>query len=134
MPQSVPELQAALMEARAARAAAVKELATMRRQLTHAQSALDDAQKVGAWCGARTTCNPAAQQTVDRVVQNASNVKQQLEAESSRAFKLEVEAAELKKQLERVAELERELEQYRVHEADKPKQQQGLWSYISGAS
>ena len=72
------------------------------------------------------------QQTVDRVVQNASNVKQQLEAESSRAFKLEVEAAELKKQLERVAELERELEQYRVHEADKPKP--GLWSYISGAS
>lgn len=46
MPATVPELQAALMEARAARAAAVKELATMRRQLTHAQSALEGAQKV----------------------------------------------------------------------------------------
>ncbi len=46
LPDTVPELQAALTEALAARDAAVKELTTMRRQLTNAQTALDDAQKV----------------------------------------------------------------------------------------
>lgn len=113
------DLEAALAQAKesatkaeAAREAAMHEVALLKRQLASAQTTLAEAEK------------------------STAGLRSQLEAESSKCFKLEVEVAELRKKLASMEELEKELEKYRLQakEAEAAKGKGGLWGYISGAS
>lgn len=118
--QAQRRAEAATAEAAAAKETAGHELALMRRQLAHAQSALAAAEKEAEGAGAR-----------------AEEAQQALAAEQGRAFKLEAQVAELRQALSRTSDLERELERARnaLQQMEaSTKKGGGLFSYITGAS